>query len=122
MWPAKSSSQVLPKSKSMTSLSETVITSSAMHRRASFTSTDSTFAPQSTFGSSGEARIVWGTKESTSTGQHESDEEGFVYELVMRKLSRARLDSLFDTHSDSGEGSWNLGIYGETGVGWNEYD
>jgi hypothetical protein len=66
--------------------------------------------------------MVWGTKESTSTGQHRSDKEGFFYELVVRKRCRARLDSLFDNHSDSGERSWNFRIHGDTGVGWNEYD
>lgn len=106
-WPARPSRNILLKSKSMTSLSDDSLKSPGLCRRASFTSTDSASTSHCTFESSGEARIVWTTKEPMPTGQHRNEIEGFVYELVLRKRSRARLDSLFDAYSISSEGEVN---------------
>jgi hypothetical protein len=103
-WPARPFRNVLLKPKSMTSLSDELLNFSGLRRRASFASTNSAFASHYMFGSSGEAGIVSTTKEPTLKGQHRNEGIGFVYELVVPKRSRARLDSLFDYYSVSSEG------------------
>jgi hypothetical protein len=102
----------------MTSLSENLLKSSGLRRRASSTNIESAFASRSPFRSPGEARIARKTKESTPTGQHENEAEGFVCELVVRKRSRARLDSLFDAYSDSSEGEGNSMKPSRLDPGW----